>query len=1025
MKKVMIGILILIPILILVIVALVSSIVSIQAWISVEDIQLRYKGTENVAENISFNFENVANKTINLYDYIDVKVLPDKANNYTVEWHITGDVVYTDDEYQTKYEKYKQDLSALKAELEAEYPDFSDAERKSAYNTAKSRYGEDSVKIISAMADALLTRVYPAACMVDDSDNETASNSTAKMIIGSYCNFTINVVAENVSKTLNVSVVGDNVERVAIGNLNGEDNNIAVGDSKRLVPNYTPIDSIVNHTIWHSDNEEVATVDQNGVVSAKSAGTANITVQASVHSSEQGTIQYITSGAYTVNVTANGASRKYGQTLYTARTALTIEELGIDSDVTAVEGCTILDGIVTVTSDKAVIATANGNFEIYSVAPEAIVIENADFFANKTDGYVLAVGEHTLKLRAIYADELSNGNLGVVEWTSSDTDVATVNESGEVKGVANGRVVITAKYGSEQTSIELNVQSKLASIQLRTSNGALAVGLARETVFASERYANDAFEKEANFVRIVVQGEPKDATESELAAFYASYRFEIVSGGEYAHFDETVANKLVFDSTLEGKGKQSIVVRVSARYPKYEGISKFTTEEVTIKAIYGVAVTNIAELRNATTYQDEYAHKEGNNLGEEMTYDFHTDGGRYFVYNRLGSKMTYAICLEGNVAMEKNPDGTAAVTANYNNRIRVYGDFYGNNHMFSALKGQVEAHLLTFSWPNITVSNVVLRANDLGDDQEISNADDTQDFKGETAAVEDLDCSKYHMKGIRVEYSIFENGQKALTTFNAELVVDGCIMRNFKSCGMYVPQRMYWKDEEQGFAIFYSNITFNNFTASNLLGSLMSTCYERYTITELQEYVDENGKTAKKSFGRFVRDDLDANEQYFMENLYSKGINLVIRQTGFFNIYNWQDVDNAKLIDVGDDSLNQTVGSMCGELIRQNSIFTTYRYEGKGDDAGKCWFHMAFVCTGISAGEGIFTEKTYLDFTAESDDIHSLKTSDIKPEGSGVPLLAANIVKNLSVQIFGYANTNPITPYSTYQINAAFIDKLH
>ena len=1025
MKKVMIGILILIPILILVIVALVSSIVSIQAWISVEDIQLRYKGTENVAENISFNFENVANKTINLYDYIDVKVLPDKANNYTVEWHITGDVVYTDDEYQTKYEKYKQDLSALKAELEAEYPNFSDAERKSAYNAAKSRYGEDSVKIIAAMADALLTRVYPAACMVDDSDNETASNSTAKMIIGSYCNFTINVVAENVSKTLNVSVVGDNVERVTIGNLSGEDNNIAVGDSKRLVPNYTPIDSIVNHTIWHSDNEEVATVDQNGVVSARSAGTANITVQASVHSSEQGAIQYITSGAYTVNVTANGASRKYGQTLYTARTSLTVEELGIDSAATAVEGCTILDGIVTVTSDKAVIATTNGNFEIYSVAPEAIVIENADFFANKTDGYVLAVGEHTLKLRAIYADELSNGNLGVVEWSSSDTDVATVNESGEVKGVANGRVVITAKYGSEQTSIELNVQSKLASIQLRTSNGALAVGLARETVFASERYANDAFEKEANFVKIVVQGEPKDATESELAAFYASYKFEIVSGGEFAHFDETVANKLVFDSALEGKGKQSIVVRVSARYPKYEGISKFTTEEVTIKAIYGVAVTNIAELRYATNYQDEYAHKDGNNLGIDMTYDFHTDGGRYFVYDRLGSKMTYAICLENNVEMEKNPDGTAAVTANYDNRIRVYGDFYGNNHMFSALKGQVEAHLLTFAWPNVTISNVVLRANDLGDNHEISNADDTQDFTGETATVEDLDCSKYHLKGIRIEYSIFENGQKALTTFNGEVVIEGCIMRNFKSCGLYVPQRMYWKDEEQGFSMFYSHLTFNNFTASNMLGSLMSTCYERFTITELQEYVDENGKTAKKSFGRFIRDDLDANEQYFMDNMYSKGINLVIRQTGFFNIYNWQDVDNAKLIDVGDDSLNQTVGSMCGELIRKNSIFEPYRYEGKGDDAGKCWFHMAFVCTGISAGEGIFTEKTYLDFVAESDDIHSLKTSDIKPEGSGVPLLAANIVKNLSVQIFGYANTNPITPYSTYQINAAFIDKLH
>ena len=102
MKKVMIGMLILIPILILVIVALVSSIISIQAWISVEDIILKHKGTENVAEDISFNFANVANKTINLYDYIDVKVLPDKANKYTVEWHITGDVICTDDEYQAK-----------------------------------------------------------------------------------------------------------------------------------------------------------------------------------------------------------------------------------------------------------------------------------------------------------------------------------------------------------------------------------------------------------------------------------------------------------------------------------------------------------------------------------------------------------------------------------------------------------------------------------------------------------------------------------------------------------------------------------------------------------------------------------------------------------------------------------------------------------------------------------------------------------------------------------------------------------
>ena len=105
MKKVMIGILILIPILILIIVALVSNIISIQAWISVENVSLHYKGSETVADDISFSFENVANKTISFYDFLDVKVLPEKANNYTIEWHITGDVTYTDEEYLSKYQK--------------------------------------------------------------------------------------------------------------------------------------------------------------------------------------------------------------------------------------------------------------------------------------------------------------------------------------------------------------------------------------------------------------------------------------------------------------------------------------------------------------------------------------------------------------------------------------------------------------------------------------------------------------------------------------------------------------------------------------------------------------------------------------------------------------------------------------------------------------------------------------------------------------------------------------------------------
>ena len=95
MKKVMIGILILIPIIILLVVAMVSSIVSAQAHIAVENIELKYKDSDNTIYELPLNLENVAGKVINLKDYLNVVVSPQKANNYTIEWKISGDITYT------------------------------------------------------------------------------------------------------------------------------------------------------------------------------------------------------------------------------------------------------------------------------------------------------------------------------------------------------------------------------------------------------------------------------------------------------------------------------------------------------------------------------------------------------------------------------------------------------------------------------------------------------------------------------------------------------------------------------------------------------------------------------------------------------------------------------------------------------------------------------------------------------------------------------------------------------------------
>ena len=158
MKKVMIGILILIPIIVLVVVALVSVIVSVNAHIAVEDLQLLDKNGKQIYD-LQIPFDEVSN--INIYNYLDAKIYPEKATDKTVEWQIVGDVAYTDVQYEASRNEYLAKRSALTAELENELAQgsFSTAERRDAYDIARGKYYKDSSLIIAEMADILLEKV--------------------------------------------------------------------------------------------------------------------------------------------------------------------------------------------------------------------------------------------------------------------------------------------------------------------------------------------------------------------------------------------------------------------------------------------------------------------------------------------------------------------------------------------------------------------------------------------------------------------------------------------------------------------------------------------------------------------------------------------------------------------------------------------------------------------------------------------------------------------------------------------------
>ena len=1039
----MIGILILIPVLIVLIVAMVSSIVSLQAWIAVDDVELTYKGGKVEAEMLTYSFDEVSNKTLNIYDYVDVKVYPEKAKNYTIEWRVTGNISYTDSKYQQDYENYKSDLAKLRDELETEFSQngsFEDEDRQSAYEAVKTKYSDTS-KMLDAMTKILIPEVKPALAFVDKDGNVVQSNTTGDFIVCSYCHGTIEVVVENVSKTLSISVGGDNVKSVTIGNLQGDNSDtLNVGESKRITASYTPVDSIVNYTVWHALDEDIATIDQNGVITAKKAGTARFTMDASVHSTDgTGSVQYVTSNVYTIEVKAEGASSVFGSKVISHKRSYSLAELGIADDYDSIEGATVEVGVLKVNDgvSRVVVNTERGKFTLDVCEENEIAVKNADFYC-LDNGYVLAVGEHTLKLQAIWASAFKSGEPSVV-WTSDNEDVASVSQSGEVLAKSNGNVTITVTSAEgTSASILLKVRNKISYVQLRTSNESLAVGLARETVFASYKYVNEDLSKgaqtETNSTLIAVLGEPKrtsDMTEDEykelLATFYESYVFEIVSGGEYAHFDDVVKNKLVFNpDALEGKGKQPIRVRVSAKYPKYEGMTKFTTEEVTINAIYGVSVYNVAQIEHAAMYQREYVDfnefwammaaieaggtyetKTGNLQPSKVIFS-HTNeitGDKYIIRADGTSLRTYAIVMMANCDYAQTD---REKIGGPNERLNFFGDVYGNNKMICARTGQNNDNLMRVSWSGVTISNVILRANTIEGDGNI-DPEDTKAFTGFVGVVgSHHDWGRFRISDITFEYCIIENARQGIGSRNADITYNGCVMRNFLQCGMYVPMQMNWKDDDSAYNPLYTHLTFNNFTCSNMIGSIMSATYERFTITD-------------QKVNRFVPSGTrEENGAYFTEHFASKGINLEVNQTGFFKAYNWQNVNNANIIDTGNDKYNQLIGSLAGGIISQNPTFKDYRYI---DSNNECYFHIAFLVSGISLDKGITDEPTYANMNFESSEIGGVRLGDIDDSGDDGGGIVGGLLSTM--YIYGYRNTAEITPFSKLVIDADFIQKLH
>lgn len=220
-------------------------------------------------------------------------------------------------------------------------------------------------------------------------------------------------------------------------------------NSKNLDAKMTPEDATEVKLAYTSSDESVATVDENGLVTAVADGECTITT-------------YVVADA---PATAETATQE-------AATVVTDEETPTEGENSET------------TTDSETVTVPDNLDSAFGVVPEGLSATTKVTVTTKVEGITLDKTEgilnvgNTVTITATVAPEEATNP--AVTWSSSDESVATVDETGKVTAVATGNATITATSeddSSVSANYELTVQQKKAATTTKNNySGSTSAG---------------------------------------------------------------------------------------------------------------------------------------------------------------------------------------------------------------------------------------------------------------------------------------------------------------------------------------------------------------------------------------------------------------------------------------------------------------------------------------------------------------------------------------------------------------------
>lgn len=335
--------------------------------------------------------------------------------------------------------------------------------------------GEKDTLTVSATPEAALAGKTVTWSSTDDSVVKVDQEGNIEAVgVGTA---TITASCEEFSDSVTITV---NAPLTGI-TLNTQETSIKKGDTTDLDVIYNPEDTTDDKKVtWTSSDDKIATVDENGVVTAVADGTATIT--ATVGSLTAECIVHVREVPLEgIDLDKTAITMNKGEKSEALKVSYNPEDTTDDKTVTwsseNEDVATVENGVVTAVGAGTTTITATvGEFtaecEVTVVSPLESITLTAD---RTTDN--LEVGD-TVNLTVGYNPEDTTDKKAVT-WSSSDEDVATVDENGVVTAVAGGTATITATSVANENitaTCDIKVLKHTTGISLDKNEMELAKG---------------------------------------------------------------------------------------------------------------------------------------------------------------------------------------------------------------------------------------------------------------------------------------------------------------------------------------------------------------------------------------------------------------------------------------------------------------------------------------------------------------------------------------------------------------------